>query len=136
MDIFKRYATDEKKELSGVVHQLDSTTKITVARFGNENATALFRTLRDRHAIALASTDPKISEKASMDNLIEVMANHVLVGWEGIEFQGKPLEYSVSNAAVLLRVNDFRDVVFNLSRDAENYRYDEIAKQEKNSSAA
>jgi hypothetical protein len=136
MDIFKKFATDAAKEVNGVRHPLDATTVIVVARFGNDNANALFRTLRERHAIVLASTDPKIADKAAVDNLIEVMANHILVGWEGIEFNGAPLEYSVSNAVTLLQLTDFRDLVFNLSRNADNYRYDAIEKQEKNSSAA
>jgi hypothetical protein len=135
MDIFSRFATDATKETQGVRHNLDDKTVVTVARWGNEGASNLFRVLRDRHQVALNSTDTKLVDKVSMDNLVEVMANHILVGWEGIEFKGKPLEYSTSNAAMLLRLNDFRDLIFNLSRDAENYRYDAVEKSEKNSSA-
>lgn len=135
MDIFSRFATDPNKEAQGVRHQLDSDTVVIVARWGNDDATALFRVLRDRHQVALASTDEKMKEKISMDNLVEVMSNHILVGWEGLSFKGEKLPYSASNASTLLRINDFRDLIFNLSRDAENYRFDALEKTEKNSSA-
>lgn len=132
MDIFKKFATDPKKESVGVRHQLDDTTVIVIARYGNEEATALLRQLQEKHALPLASTDRKLVEKTHRDNLIAVMAEHVLVDWEGIEFQGKKFDYSITNAKTLLGLNDFFDVVWTLSHNADNYRFDEVAKTEKN----
>jgi hypothetical protein len=135
MDIFKKFATDPEKELNGTVVQLDDTTSLLIRRFANPDHLALLNDLNQRHKVVLNSTDPKVVQDAKNDISREAMANHILVGWEGIEFKGKPMEYSVANAKVLLGLNDFMDFVFSASRNIENYRVDDVAKIEKNSSA-
>lgn len=136
MDIFARFATDPQKEQDGISMPLDETTKLVIRRFGNEDYQALNRKLRERHKVVLEGTDIKLAEKTSMDILIEAMANHILVGWEGVTYNGTTeLPYSVSNAEMLLKLKDFRDTVFVISNNAENYRFDKLAEIEKNSSA-
>lgn len=135
MDIFKKFATDPEKEQNGMVMSLDDTSKLVIRRFANPDHLALLNELNVRHKVALNSTDPKIVQDTKNDISREAMAHHILVGWEGIEFQGKPMDYSVTNAKVLLGLNDFMDFVFSASRNIENYRVDEVAEIEKNSSA-
>lgn len=135
MDIFAKFATDPDKEANGTIIHLDDKTSLLVARFGNDKHMALLRELNERHKVILNSPDAEQAEKAAQDNTVEAMANHILVGWSGVEFKGQPLEYSVTAAKMLLGLNDFRNLVFNASRNIDNYRYDELQAIEKNSSA-
>lgn len=133
MDIFSKFATDPKKEVEGVVQPIGNGTYLTVARYTNDKALALMAALRERHAVALNSADPEVVTATNREIQIDAMANHVLIDWTGIEFKGKQLKYTVENAKLLLKLNDFRDLVFKLSYNADQYRYDEVTAAEKNS---
>lgn len=135
MDIFARFATDPNKEAEGTIMPLDDKTSLRVRRFANDDYLALNRTLRERHKVVLEGTDATAAEKAGKDILIEAMANCVLVGWEGVDFKDASLPYSVENAKMLLKLNDFRNFVFQASNNIENYRYEKLETTEKNSSA-
>ena len=53
---------------------------------------------------------------------IELEAKTILKGWEGIQFKGKSLDYSMDNAKKVLSLRDFRALVARLAQDAEAYR--------------
>lgn len=132
MDIFERYATDPSKALEGVWHQLGKETSILVARWGTPEAVRFHRDLLNQHREALNSADPDAAARENTRILVETMANKILLGWKGIEFKKKPMEYSVDNARTLLKLDDFRDVVWALANNIENYRYDAEVELEKN----
>ncbi|MBT2321291.1 hypothetical protein J7E62_02820 [Variovorax paradoxus] len=117
MDIFDNFATDEKKEIEGAWFPLSKTAKVLVARGGNENYLQILRKKLEASGIDLAGTT-KEDEKAAEAVFIDAMATTILVGWEGLSFQGESLPYSTENARKLLAVKDFRKKV---SAFSENF---------------
>ena len=58
----------------------------------------------------------------------------MLVDWEGIEYDGKPIKYSSKNAEKLLNeLKDFREDVLLVANDLSNFRATEIEESSKNS---
>lgn len=121
LDVFATYATDTKKELEGVWKDLDGSSKVLVARAGNRlYARALEAAAKGRKA-ELSKKDEK-SDAVAEELLIEVMAETVLLGWDGIGYKGKPMTYSVENAKTLLKHRDFREVIASISDDINNFK--------------
>lgn len=121
MDIFNSFATDNKLEQEGSWVSLDGKARILVARAGNKKYGRLLSTQVEKNKIALdAKTDE--ADDLSDDIMIDVLANSILVGWEGLSYQGVSLDFSIENAKKLLGVKDFRLLVSNHSRNIENYR--------------
>lgn len=120
MDIFKEFATNTSKEEDGVEVDIGGAT-LTVARIGNKAYSKLLNKLFTANKRVL---DLKNDAANTMsDNLMaEVMAKTVLKGWNGIEEDGKPLEFSVENAQRLLRIKDFRDLVFAKANEFDAYK--------------
>lgn len=120
MDIFKVYATDEVKEKSGTWKTLSGKAKILIARSGNREYARLFSKLVEQNAEALATKDDAADAVAD-EIVIEVVAKTVLLGWENLEYDGAPIEYSYENAKKLLSIKDFRKVVMKHADDIENF---------------
>lgn len=121
MDIFAAFATDEKAEVEGVEFDLSATAKVRVARAGNERYLAELRKVLDQHQMALDSNDDAANALAQKLT-IDVMAKTILVGWSGLSFQGKSVDYSVEMAKTLLGVKDFRKKIEAFSNSMEAYR--------------
>ncbi|VTU32279.1 hypothetical protein H4CHR_02980 [Variovorax sp. PBS-H4] len=122
MDIFETFATDPKLELEGALLPLDSKgAKVLVARAGNDNYIRLLRKKLEAANLDLASTS-KEDEAAAEALFIEVQAQTILLGWEGLKFKGDTLPYSVENARILLSVKDFRRKIEALSQNFDNFK--------------
>lgn len=121
MDVFNTYATDEQAEIEGRWHKIGGKSRVLVARTGNANYVKEFRKLLERHEADLGTGSDE-ADKLSEEILVEVMAKTILLGWEGLEFQGQPVEYSVEMAKTLLRVKDFRKRVSAIADSLENFR--------------
>lgn len=140
LDIFETFATDETLEVEGKWHDLGSGSRILVARQNNTNYLNVFSELYQEHGKAIedgaaapeGSKERKAGDKASLDINVATMARTILLGWENLTYKGKPLEYSVENAEMLLRIKDFRVLVFGLMTDIENFRQKQEEAQEKN----
>ncbi len=121
MDVYTAFATDEEKEISGVWHQIGDGAEILVARAGNRAYTRKLTTMFDKNQRALDQKN-EAADKLSDQILIDAAAEHLLLGWRGIQFKGVELTYSVENAKKLLAVKDFRALVNRLANDFESYR--------------
>ena len=66
------------------------------------------------------------------------MAETVLLGWDGLEEDGKAVPYSIVEAErVMIDYPDFRDIVMDIASDLDMYRAaqdEETAKNSKKSS--
>lgn len=122
MDVFQQYATDEKKEVEGVWVELnDKGAKVLVARAGNKKYARMFSREYERHQRALEAKNDAaddLSDKVT----IEIMAETILLDWQGLTFKGELLPYSKENARKLLSVKDFRVHITKLSNDFDSYR--------------
>ena len=120
MDIFKEFAVDESKENEGVWHALCEG-RMLVARAGNRRYARMLSREVEKHQRELdAKTDA--ADALSDKIMIDVMANTILLGFEGLTFKGAPLAYSVENAKMLLSVKDFRSLVNARANEFDAYR--------------
>lgn len=116
MDVLKKFKTSEEKETTGVWIPLEGNAKILVARIPNQKYQKALqkKTAQYRFGNRLSN----IAESELERILIEVMAETVLLGWEGFLEGDKPLPYSKENATRLLKgLRDFRDFVADIARD-------------------
>lgn len=120
MDIFAAFATDEKLEAEGKWFPLSKTAKIRVARSGNQAYVQALRAKMKEAQLDLSSGDE--ADQLAEEILTDVMAETLLLGWEGLSYQGKPVSYSKEMARTLLKVKDFRKKVVALSENFEAFR--------------
>jgi hypothetical protein len=130
MDL-QKFNSDPKKEVEGVWTALDETSRIKVARSGNLRYREAFRKamLPYRQAMRAGILSEKIAEKV----MTEVLADTVLLDWEGFTDGGKDLPYSKENAKAMLgaeHLKDFRELVITLSENAERFRQDDLKEDE------
>lgn len=121
MDIFNSFATDEVAENEGRWFPLSKTAKVLVARTGNSAyIKALRQRMKDNQIDAEDSSDE--NEKLVTDLVIETMAETVLLGWSGLEYKGKAMDYSKANAVTLLQVKAFRKRIGDIADKHESFR--------------
>lgn len=126
MDIGKQFKTDLTAETSGVWFELDEGTKLLIGREGNKAYAKMLTSLWDKNKRVLEAKNDAADAKSEVI-MVEVLAKTILLGWQGIEMDGAPLEYSVENAKRLLAIKDFRRVVTEFAKDVEAYRVQDEA---------
>lgn len=121
VDLFSSFATDTTAEVNGVRVPFNGVTFI-VARSGNKKYGKLLSDLVKKNQIALDLKDDA-ADDLSDKLMAEVLAKTILLGWEGdVQYQGKPLPYSVANAQKVLAHADFRAQVSRWADDREAFR--------------
>jgi hypothetical protein len=123
MDIFTSFATDETLENNGKWRPLSKTAKILVARSGNDKYVELLRAKMQEAQLDLSSGSE--ADEIAQGILIDVMAESILLGWEGLTYQGKEAPYSREMAKTFLKVKDFRKKVSAMAEDFEAFRVQE-----------
>lgn len=119
-DVYSEYATNDTLENDGTWMDLGDA-KFLIARAGNKLYSRKLTKAVDRHKKLLDRKDDA-ADKLSDDILISVVAETVLLGWEGVSFKGAVLPYSVDNAKTLLGVKDFRRQIMSLSEDFDAFK--------------
>jgi len=124
MDIFSTFATDEVAEAEGRWFPLSKTAKVLVARTGNANyIKALRQRMKDNQIDAEDNSEE--NEKLVTSLIVETMAETILLGWKGLEYKGKAMEYTKANAVTLLEVKDFRKRISDIADKADSFRLKE-----------
>lgn len=135
MDIFDTYAVDEDKELNGAWVPLGDA-KLLVARMGNRAYTTMIGAEVDRNEMVLnkrdTDEDTRKAEQLDAEIMGKVLTSTILLGWEGVTYKGKPLDYSKENAQAMLAHRDFRIKVIQLSNDVTVFKAKREAEEEKN----
>lgn len=118
---FKSFATDSNAEEKGIKVPLGPGTSIIVARMGNRSFVNARKTkMRPYEALDRFG---KVPEEVQDQILRELIAETVLLGWEGFTENGEPVPYSRENALRVLSENkEFLAFVVNASMDVENFR--------------
>lgn len=132
MDLFAKYKTDESKEREGVWVPLDGEGRIRIARTNNP----LYREamVRKVNRYKMAAKSKVIPEDDWITIVNELIAETILVDWEGITEKGQPLPYSVENAKrVLTELKDFREMVLSIADNMDNFKEELDEGTEKNS---
>ncbi len=133
-DLQKEFATDEKSELEGIWEDVGEGAKVLVARVGNKQYTERFKRLGKGLQRQLDRGTMPEDKQAAI--LISILADTILLDWEGFADEGKTLPYSKENAkAMLKKYPDFRQFVWDIANDSENYRVKDREDDLGNSSA-
>jgi hypothetical protein len=74
--------------------------RLRIARNGNRHYREMMKRLLRPHRAAIRSDN--IPEETLEALIIDATAHTILLGWEGIEDEGKEMPYSVENAKVML----------------------------------
>lgn len=131
-DIFNEFATDEKKENEGVVIDLGNGASLLIARRDNDKYLKLVQEEADAFAISSQGLSAEAYDKADKAILTKILAETILLGWKNLSYKGKPLPYSVKNAAMLLGHKEFRRLVMRHASDMANYKAKLEDQDEKN----
>lgn len=133
-DLEKEFATDEKSELEGIWENVGTGAKVLVARVGNKNYTERFKRLGKGLQRQLdRGTLPEDNQAAI---LISIMADTILLDWEGFSDKGEVITYSKDKAKEMLKkYPDFRQFVWDIANDVELYRVKNREEDLGNSSA-
>ena len=131
MDIKKLFGTDRKAEEAGVWIDIGQGARVRIAR---ETSPVYRKKLQDtirpyRGAITAGAMDDQAAHKL----FAKAAAGTLLLGWEGIEVDGKPLAYSVDAAEELMaEVPDFYKTIESFAKDAALFREQHEAAEQKN----
>jgi hypothetical protein len=121
MDLSKAFATNEAAERDGVDVEFGGA-KFRVARAGNAAYRKLLSKLYKQNRTMLESKGDA-AEKKSDAVLSEVLSKTILLGWSGVEADGKPLPFSQEKAyELLLGLKEFRKFITDASEDLERYK--------------
>lgn len=114
--------TDEKKEVEGIWRDLPKGARVRVGRWQNEDFQRMMRRKFKSNRVMLEQEDD-LSDKVSLDILIEVMAHTILKDVEKLKMKGKVIEkYTPEVGMQLLRVKDFRDRIRAFAEDVTDFR--------------
>lgn len=131
MDIFAQFTSDVKKEEEGTEIQIGLDAYLTVARAGNKTYARLMQKAQEANKYTLDQKNHE-SDACAEKIYIDVMARSVLLGWRGVDYQGKPMQYSLENAKILLAIKDFQNLVTRLASDFSRFKAATEAADEKN----
>ena len=130
LDLFSQFATDENLENNGAWHDIGGGAKLLIARASNRRYVKLLTKLVEQNKRILDGND-EVADARSDEIMTQVLAETILLGWEGVTYKGKELAYSPANAALVLGMKEFRKLVGKLADDQEAYRIKEEAEQGK-----
>lgn len=128
IDLAKKFGYDKDLAKTGVKKFIGKEPEdwILVRRLPNdEYLSCLTETMQNEgdKLKELETSDPEAYKEYDVMLQCQVLGKTVLVGWgEGVQVNGKPIEYSVENATKLLvDLDDFRAECVMFARDNKNY---------------
>ena len=132
MDL-KTFRTDDAKEQDGAWVDLgDGVARLKIARMNNPR----FREAQQRklQRYKMAARSKVVPDDVWEGILNELIAETILVDWEGITMDGEPYQYSVDHAKqALTDLKDFREMVIGFADDIANFKAEKDQATEKNS---
>jgi len=134
VDVFDAFALDLEAEKAGRwIYNARPGLDLLVARAGNPAYQEAFEAkMRDEEdVISSGDLDTATSERI----ITECIAETILVGWKGLLWKGQELEYTKENSLLVLsppEMKDFRNYIWRLANNAENFRQRAIKADAKN----
>lgn len=133
MDLTKSYVEiDDAIAEDGVEVDLGEGAAIIVRPMRNEQFKKYLNTLLKPYErrIQQKRMDPKLQDELTR----KAVAKHVLIGWKGIEVDGKAVKYTPEKAEELMkRFDDFQEDVLIAAMSSETFRREVVEENEKNS---
>jgi len=133
MDLSKSYVEiDENLAEDGVEVDLGEGAAIIVRPMRNEAFKKYLNTLLKPYERRIQQK--RMDTKLQDDLTRKAVAKHVLIGWKGIELDGKAVKYSPEKAEELMkRFEDFQEDVLTAALSSETFRAEVVEENEKNS---
>ena len=125
--------TDISKQNDGTWVDFLMGIRLKIARARNPKYSDMMRKLTEN--MRLDMREGKWDNKEFNDMLIQVRAHTILLDWENIDEDDKPVPYSPEKAMEYFRnpeLNDFYTFVVSISESAEAYKKDLVKESEKN----
>lgn len=121
--------TDKDSEEKGVwTEDLGNGLQLLVARINNPSYTRAVGKYVKSKKDAFGSFD--IDDEGINDDIIKIYAKSILLGWKGLEENGKELVYSEDEAIrIMTKYTDFFNLVRSKSTDIELFRKRSIEEQ-------
>jgi len=123
--------TSEQKSVNGVWVSIDDDTDLLIGRYGNRKFQKALNAAMAPYKQAI--NRGTLSDAKSDQIMVDALVEGILLGWKGITLNGEELPYSKEAATKLLldkSMRDFRELVVELSQDAQAYRDEEVAENE------
>lgn len=121
MDLKKDFSTNKALEEDGAWVDIGDGGKLKIARAGNKKSIAHMRLISKPHLAQI--TYGKLSDEVATALAVEVLAEAILLDWDGITDGGKPLPYSKDNAIKMLtEYPDFRDLVSKIADERKTFQ--------------
>jgi polyhydroxyalkanoate synthesis regulator phasin len=137
MDLTSKYGTDLALEEDGEWVDYGDGVKVKVARWGNQSFMKRMEALQKPHRYMIdRGSLPPETDKKIVDTLI---AEAIIIDWEGVELDGKKLPHTIDNALTVLAredLKDFRRDIVTAAQAVETYRVKELEESVKNSPSA
>lgn len=133
MDLSQTYIeTDPTLEKDGVEVKLDGDAAIIVRPMRNEQFRKYLNELLKPYERRIQQK--RMDSKLQDDLTRKAVAKFVLIGWKGIEVDGKAVKYSPEKAIELMeRFEDFQEDVLTAALSRETFRSEVVEENEKNS---
>jgi len=131
-DLGEELGSNEVAEVEGVWIPLGDGGSIKVARLGNKEAQAAYRKI-PREMRRLIETG-KMDNKQAINFLASFLSGNILKDWKGLVDKGKSLpKYSPEEGAKMMKkYRRFREKVWELSAEDDNFNVDEVEQDVKN----
>jgi len=129
VDILELFTTDQELEKAGVWVEIGSAgEKIRVARMYNPAYSARLREVMEPYKQKVSKTN----NDESLEIMISIEAETILLDWEGFTENGQDVPYSRDKAKQYLRLKDFRALVNKISSNMETFKAQQVEESEKN----
>lgn len=128
------FRTDVEKENKGIWVDIPGGLRVKIARMHNEGMVKAYA--KYPAAIRNNLDNMKLDEKTSANIMAGLLAEHVLLGWEGLDEDGSALPYTIENAKRILadpEYKDFRALIVNLASTQELFHKEAVMEKAKNS---
>ena len=128
----KDFKTDKGKEKDGVWEDLGDGCSVLVARYGNRAMINAYR--RYPRILRQRLESGQVDDDKSATILSKVMADTILLDWDGLKEDGKEIVYSKEECVrILTEYPDVRDMIFEIANEAARYHDEGVSKTTKNS---
>lgn len=125
------YSVDDKLSVEGKWVPISATAKLRIARLNNEPYREFIRKKLKPYKSAMRAGS--LDDSLMTEVVIQAMARHILLDWEGLKESGAELKYSLETCERILRDKEqFRELVAALANDADLFREAEIEDGVKN----
>ncbi len=132
MDFGETFGSDQAASEEGVWISLGGDASIKVARLGNPVAARAY--LKIPRALRVQMESTVLANKQSDDFLAKFMGEHILKGWKGMSDGGKDLSFTEAAGIKMLKKHRrFRNRIWNLGDDEDNFNIELTEKDSKNS---